>query len=307
MTIPNSSGAGPGDEAAHPDQPHEWSRAILLLAPSLFLFAVFAFYPLVRTVELALHRSDPFGGLGPYVGLGAITDVLSSESFRHSLGVTFKFALLTVPTGLIAGTALAVLAHRPLRGIAAVRIVFSSTVATSVAVASLMWLMLLNPSLGIINQFLREIGRDPVVFLQDERWALVSVSMATVWQHLGFTFIVVSAGLTLVPDELLEAAQIDGAGPWTRFRRVTLPLLSPSLLLASVVLLINAFQSFGQIDLLTQGGPIDSTKVLVYSVFQRVSSDPSTAAAQALVLFVIVLVLTLAQLRLLERRVTYAT
>ncbi|MGD9798943.1 MAG: carbohydrate ABC transporter permease [Acidimicrobiia bacterium] len=307
MTVAVPPVSNAGDEAPLPGQRHEWRLAVLLLAPSLLIFGVFAFYPLVQTVVLALHRSDPFGGLGRYVGVEALTDVLGSDDFRHSLWVTVKFAVLTVPTGLALGTGLAVLAHRSLRGIGIFRTIFSSTIATSVAVASLMWLMLLNPSLGLVNQLLRELGRDPVVFFQDETWALLSVSMATIWQHLGFTFIVVSAGLTLVPDELLEAARLDGAGPWIRFRRVILPLLSPSLLLASVVLMINAFQSFGQIDLLTQGGPIDSTKVLVYAVFQDVSSDPSTAAAQALVLFVIVLVLTLVQLFFLGRRVTYGS
>ena len=102
--------------------------------------------------------------------------------------------------------------------------------------------------------------------------------MATVWQNLGFTFIVISAGLQTVPDELLESARIDGAGPWARFRHVTLPLLSPTLLFAVVVLTINAFQTFGQVDLLTQGGPLHSTELLVYHVFQRTSNDPSTAA-----------------------------
>nr|MBA3302807.1 sugar ABC transporter permease [Acidimicrobiia bacterium] len=117
--------------------------------------------------------------------------------------------------------------------------------------------------------------------------------------------IILSAGLQAIPDELVESARMDGAGPWGRFRHVTLPLLSPSLMFAFVVLSINAFQSFGQVDLLTQGGPDGSTRVLVYSIFRAASGDPSTAAAQAIVLFGIVLVLTLVQLRVLERRVFY--
>lgn len=290
-----------GDDLALPGR-RQWPLALLLLAPSAVVFAVFAFYPMVRTVELSMHRSDPFGGLGPNVGLDNLTDVLTSDAFRRSLWVTVKFALLTVPTGVALGLALAILAHQQLRGIRIFRTIFSSTVATSVAVAAITWLTLLHPSIGIVNQVLESLGRDRIDFLQRPGWALLSVSAATVWQHLGFTFIVVSAGLQSLPDEVLEAARLDGAGPWRRFRSVTLPLLTPTLLFVSVVLSIHAFESFGQIDLLTQGGPLGQTEVLVYSVFRRASSDPSGAAAQALVLFGFVLVLTLAQLWALDRR-----
>jgi ABC-type sugar transport system permease subunit len=282
-----------------------WPLAVLLLLPSAAVFGVFVFYPLVRTVQLGMYRSDPFGGLGRFVGISQYGDVLSSPSFRRSLVVTIEFALITVPAGLVLGLGLAVLAHRQLRGMRVYRTIFSSTVATSVAVASLMWLTLLHPSIGIVNQALEWAGRDRIDFLQREGWALFAVAMATVWQNLGFTFIVISAGLQSIPDELLESARIDGASGWTRFRRVTLPLLSPTLLFAVVVLTIYAFQTFGQVDLLTQGGPLHSTNLLVYDVFQRTGNDPSRAAAEAVVLFGIVLLLTIVQLRVLEKRVFY--
>jgi sn-glycerol 3-phosphate transport system permease protein len=279
--------------------------AALLLLPSFAVFAAFVFYPLVRTFQLGLYRSDPFGGLGRYVGPRQYLDVLSSQAFRSSLWVTVKYAVLTVPTGLVLGTALAVAARPQLRGIRVFRTIFSSTIATSVAVAGLMWITLLHPSLGMVNQLLDRLGHDRINFLQSNGWALVSVSMATVWQYLGFTFVVVSAGLAGVPDELLESARVDGAGPWRRFREVTLPLLSPTLLFAVVVLTINTFQSFGPVDILTRGGPLSSTRVLIYGIFRATSNDPSTAAVQAIVLFVILLMLTLLQLRVLERRVFY--
>jgi sn-glycerol 3-phosphate transport system permease protein len=296
---------GAGEEIVLERKKREWPLALLLLLPSAAVFGVFIFYPLVRTIQLGMYRSDPFGGLGRFVGPSRYVDVLTSDAFRNSLGVSFKFALLTVPTGLALGLGLAVLAHQQLKGIGFFRTIFSSTVATSVAVASLMWLTLLNPSVGLVNQALEKLGHDKIIFLQSQGWALVSVAMATVWQNLGFTFIVISAGLQSVPDELLESARIDGAGPWRRFREVTLPLLSPTLLFALVVLTINAFQTFGQVDLLTTGGPLHSTEVLVYHVFRRTSDDPSTAAAEAVVLFGIILVLTLVQLRVLEKRVHY--
>jgi len=283
----------------------DWPLAFVLLLPSLLVFGVFVFYPLVRPIDLGFYRSDPFGGLGRFVGVRQYTHVLGTHAFRRSLGITLRFVLLTVPTGLVLGLGLALLGHQRLRGIRIYRALFSSTVATSVAVASLMWLTLLHPSIGLVNQLLVKLGHERIIFLQSQGWALLSVAAVTVWQKLGFTFIVISAGLQSVPDEQLESARIDGAGAWARFRHVTLPLLSPTLLFAVVVLTISSFQAFGQIDLLTTGGPLHSTEVLVYHVFTRTSSDPSTAAVEAVVLFVIMLGLTMLQLRVLERRVFY--
>jgi ABC-type sugar transport system permease subunit len=287
-------------------QRREWPLALLFLLPSAVVFGVFVFYPLYRTVQLSMYRSGPFGRLGEFVGLSNLGDVLGSEEFRHSLGVTLRFTAITVPLGLVLGLGLAVLAHERLRGIAVYRTIFASTVATSVAVASIMWLLLLNPSVGLVNAFLDWLGQERIDFLNEPGWALWTVAFTTVWLHLGFTFIVISAGLQSVPDELLESARMDGASAWRRFRQVTLPLLSPTLLFVFVVLSINAFQSFGQIDLLTQGGPNDRTRVLVYAIFQEVRrGDPSTAAAEAVALFGILLLLTILQLRVLERRVFY--
>lgn len=289
---------------AGPPPRREWLLALVMLAPSIVVFGVFVFYPLARTTWLGFFDVNIFGD-ARWVGISQYTDVLTSPQFRSSLWATVLFTLLTVPLGMVAGLALAVLAHQRLKGIAVFRTMFSSTVATSVAVASLMWLTLLNPSIGVVNQFLKGIGRDPVNFLQDPTWALPSVALATVWLHLGFTFIIMSAGLQSVPDELLESAVVDGAGPWMRFREVTLPLLSPTLLFSLVVLTINAFQSFGQIDLLTQGGPLGRTEVLVYAIFREVPTNPGVASVQAIALFAIVLGLTLLQFRVLERRVFY--
>jgi len=270
------------------------------------VFGVFVFYPLGRTIWLGQFEEDPFGRRRVYVGLSRFWDVLESDAFRNSLAVTLRFTLLTVPLGLALGLGLALLAHQQLRGVTVFRTIFSSTVATSVAVASLMWLTLFNPSIGVINQLLAELGRDPVRWLQDKDTALAAVSVTTVWQNLGVTFIIISAGLQSLPDDLYEAARVDGIGTWRQFRHITLPLLSPTLLFASVVLTISAFQSFGQIDLLTAGGPLDSTRVVVYSIFSDArAGDLGLASAQATLLFLILLLLTLVQFRVLERRTFY--
>ena len=145
--------------------------------------------------------------------------------------------------------------------------------------------------------------------LNDPHRALFAVSATTVWQNLGIVFVTVIAGLQAMPEELHEAARVDGHGSWSRFRHVTIPMISPTLLFTTVVLTIRSFQTFGEIDLLTQGGPGDHTNVLTYSLYTTVfkDRDPGAGAALAVVLFAIILVLTLAQFRLLERRVHYAS
>ncbi|MCB0996786.1 MAG: sugar ABC transporter permease [Acidimicrobiales bacterium] len=282
--------------------------ALLFLLPSLACFGVFAFYPLVRTVYLGFFLQDPFGRTSRWVGLEQYRDVVTSPEFRHSLWVTLQFMLYTVPAALLGGLAMAVLANQHLPGIRIFRTIFASTVATSVAVASLLWLVLLQPSVGMFNVLLDSVGLERVDLLGDPDTALLAVSATTVWQNLGLVFIVMLAGLQSIPVELYDSARVDGHGPWSRFWRITVPMLSPTIMFATVVLMINAFQSFGQIDILTEGGPQNSTNVLVHELYRTLydARDPGAAAAQAVVLFVIIAVLSFVQFRFLERRVHYA-
>ena len=168
--------------------------------------------------------------------------------------VTSKFALITVPLGLALGVGLAVLAHKRLQGVGFFRTIFSSTVATSVAVASLMWLFLLQPDVGALANI--GLAQRPVPghqgpgLLRDPDTALWSVAVSSVWASLGFTFILVTAGLQGIPEEVNEAAAIDGATGTVRFWRITLPLLGPTLLFVVIVLTTRAFQAYGEVDLL---------------------------------------------------------
>lgn len=285
----------------------EIGLAYLLLAPSLIVFVVFVFYPFFRNIHLGFYRAPLFPGLpSRYVGFDQYRDVLTSDEFFNSVKTTVAFALLTVPAGLVLGLLLAMLAHTQLKGIGIYRTIFSSTVATSVAVASVIFGTLMNPVVGLLPW----MGIDPEPpILSNPDWALPAVALTTIWQTLGLTFILMSSGLQAVPDELLEAATVDGAGPVRRFFQVTLPLLSPTLFFAVVVGSIFAFQSFGQIDILTNGGPIDRTTTLTYAVFKAVTKgvpDQGKGAILSLALFAITFVLTLLQMRFLERRVHYA-
>jgi ABC-type sugar transport system permease subunit len=279
----------------------------LLVTPALVVFGVFVFYPFARNFYIGLYRTPPFPGLPrTYAGVDQYQDVLTDAEFLNSLKVTLLFVAYTVPAGIVLGLGLAVLAHQRLRGITIYRTIFSSTVATSVAVASVIFFTLLNPQVGLFTYWLGREGEISV--LQDPSTALIAVSVTTVWQNLGLSFIVMSAGLQAIPDDLFEAARVDGASPWRRFWRVTVPMLSPTIFFATVVGGILAFRAFGQIDLLTEGGPVQKTNVLVYAIYREVfrNSNDGVAAVYAIALFTLVMLLTFAQMRFLERRVTYA-
>jgi sn-glycerol 3-phosphate transport system permease protein len=289
--------------------------ALLLLAPSMLVLATFVVYPLIRAIVLGSQRCDIQGANCRSNGWDQYIDVFRSVEFLNALWATFKLALITVPLGLALGVGLAVLANKPLRRIAAFRAVFSSTVATSVAVASLMWLFLLQPDVGVLanigwlNDLFPKL-KDPGL-LRDPETALWSVAISSVWASLGFTFILVTAGLQSIPEELNEAAAIDGATGTMRFWRITLPMLSPTLLFVVIVLTTRAFQAYGEIDLLTDGGPrpdnpTTTITYLTYGSQSIIANDDGLQAATAVLLFVVLLALSLLQLRGLGRRVHYA-
>lgn len=283
-----------------------------MLAPSFVVLSVFVLYPLGRAVQLGHMRCDARGENCRDNGWDQYVDVVRSNEFRDAVVVTFKFALITVPIGLALGVALAALADKYVRGIGIFRAVFSSTVATSVAVASLMWFFLLEPSVGVLSnvRWMQDIF--PVIkspgLLKDQGTALPAVAASSIWGGLGFTFILVTAGLQAIPRDLHEAAAIDGAGGIRRFWSVTIPMLGPTMLFVVIVLTTKAFQAYGEIDLLTDGGPRGSTTVLTYLTYGRQSlirNDDGLKSATAVLLFLILLALSAIQLRVVGRRVHY--
>lgn len=270
-----------------------------VLLPSAVIFVAFFFYPLYRLFYLGLHQQNRFGTAERYVGFKQYGDVLTSHDFLDGLRISTTYVLYTVPLGLVLGTLLAVGANRRLRGIKIFHTIFASTVASSVAVASVVFLVLLNPQIG----YFRDVG---FLNLSDPQTALRGVALSSVWQNLGLSFIIVLAGLQAIPEEIDEAAALDGYGPVRKFFRVTVPLISPTLMFLGVVLVIFGFQAFAQVDILTGGGPAGSTETLVWKIFN--SQDPlnqGTGAVMAIGLFGITLIVSLLQFVLLDRRVHY--
>jgi len=279
------------------------------LAPSLLIFGLFIAWPLGRSIYLSLHGTDLFGGAGRYIGLDNYRDMLTSPEFGKVLGTTALFTLLSVVPAILGALFVVLLLEARIRATRLFRTAFAMPFAFSVATASVVFAVIYNPAIGVANGILNRIGIDRVNWLTDPDLALTAVCATTVWMNLGYNVLVLSAGVGTIPTEVTEAARLDGATGFALARRITIPLLSPQLFFLVVVSTIHALQSFGQIHILTKGGPDRATTTLVYSIYSEAfaygSSDFGTASAQAIVLLVIVLACTFVQFRVLERRVHY--
>ncbi len=282
--------------------------ALAFVAPTVLLVVGFVVWPFASTVRNAFSDVDGLGNVGRFVGFDHFRQVLGSEDFRSSLSATLRFVALTMPAGLVLGLLLALAAHRPLRGISLFRVIFSSTMATSAALSSALFITLFAPSTGAVRYALQSIGAlggdDRIDLLNDHRWAIVAVAAVTVWSNLGFGFILFSAALQSVPDVLYESAALDGARGFNTFRHITLPLIRPIAGVVAITSTASGVLSFGEIDFLTHGGPAGDTNVLAYSLYTKAfrDRDVSSAAVLGISLIVISLILGASQLRLLRSR-----
>jgi sn-glycerol 3-phosphate transport system permease protein len=271
--------------------------AVLFLVPSLVVYVAFFYRPFLNLLHWGTFESRANGAYFESVGLSQYREQLTSDDFRAGLWHTVQFVLYTVPPGLLFGVLLAVAAHRRLRGIKVFQTIFSSTLASSVAVSAVIFLFLFNPVVGVVQ----------VDWLTNPDWAMFAVALPTIWQNLGLSFVIVLAGLQSVPEEVMEAATLDGYGAMRRLVRITLPLISPVLLFLLVILVINGFQAFAQIDLLTGGGPNRATETLVFKINRLNRPDNiGIGAVYSVGLFLVTLFVTALQFLLLERRVHYA-
>ena len=275
----------------------EIAIAVALLVPSIAVFVAFFYRPFLNLLYWGTFESRANGAFFERVGLRQYREQLTSSDFREGLWHSVQFVLYTVPAGLVLGILLAVAAHRRLRGIKVFQAIFSSTLASSVAVTSVIFLYLLHPVVGVFR----------VDWLTNPDTAMFAVSLSSIWQNMGLSFIIVLAGLQNVPDEVMEAATLDGYGPVRRLLRITLPLISPVLMFLIVVLVIFGLQAFAQVDILTGGGPAGSTETLVFKINRLVRPDTiGIGAVYAVGLFFITLAVTAVQFVILERRVHYA-
>lgn len=277
------------------------------LAPSLIPLLAFMVLPMLASIGLSFLSWDL---LSParWVGLSNYRTLIHDGNFHAALFHTLYFIAGYLPITFLGGLGLALALNQGLKGIAWVRTIYFLPVVTSWVVVALVWKWLLNPQFGMVNRLLGFVGIAGPGWWLDPHWAMPSIILASAWKDLGFTMVIFLAGLQAIPEDYYEAASLDGAGRWSRFRNVTIPLLSPASFFVIVITLINNFQVFDQVQVMTQGGPANSTTVVVQQIVQNAFSygRMGYAAAMSWALFAVILVVTAVQLRLQKRWVFYA-
>ena len=273
------------------------------LIPSLLVFGVFLFYPFFKTVYLSLYKTNKMGQAKLFVGLGKYKELLSSPSFLNSLKVTLIFVLIVVVGSMFLGLVAAVLCNKAFPGIRFFSTAYALPMAIASSSAAMIFQIMLHPSVGIVNKLL---GLN-INWLNDPKTALYCVAILTAWLNSGINFLYFSAGLGNIDDTIYERASVDGASGIQQFFSLTLPGLSPIMFYTLVVNIIQAFQSFGQIKILTEGGPNESTNVIVYSIYRDAFFNYrfGSAAAQSVILFIIIMLITLVMFRMEKKGVTY--
>ncbi len=280
---------------------------LLLVLPQLVVTAVFFFYPAGQAVWQSLFIPDPFGLSMRWVGLGNFEYLLSSPYYRASFVTTAIFSILVTVVSMGVALYLAVLADRLIKGSGVYRTLLIWPYAVAPAVAGVLWLFMFNTRVGVVTWYLGLLGYDWNHVLNDGE-AMGLVVLASAWGRISYNFLFFLAGLQAIPRSVIEAAAIDGARFWTRFRTIVFPLLSPTTFFLLVVNIVYAFfETFGVIHTITSGGPQQATTILVYKVYSDgfVGQDLGSSAAQSVILLVIVGLLTIVQFRVIERRVHY--
>ena len=277
---------------------------VLLVAPQLLLTVFFFLWPAGQAMWTSLTRQDAFGIHTEFVGLENFTDLFADPLYRDSAVRTVFFCLAV--TGLAMGTALllAVFADREIRGRAIYRTLLIWPYAVAPAIAAVLWVLLLHPQIGAVAHGLKAIGVLWDYKLNDFQ-AMLVVILASAWKQVSYNFIFFLAGLQSIPKTVIEAARMDGARGWRRFRTITLPLLAPTMFFLIVVNIVYAaFDTFATVQALTQGGPGKATETLVLKVYRDgvVNLDLGSSSAQSVVLMLGVVILTMIQFRFLGRR-----
>ncbi len=279
----------------------------LLIGPSLVLFGVVYVYPVVYSAWVSFFEWD-LSTPARYVGLANYRALWSAE-FGEVVTNTALYSVGVVVVSQALGLGLAVLLNDRTRlGALFQAAIFSSYVVSWVAV-SLLWIWLLDPQYGLIAYLLRLVGLPGVNWLGDHRIALLTLVLVTVWKTVGYPMVIYLAGLQAIPGDLYEAAALDGAGGWDRFRHITWPLLSPTTLFLVVTLTIASFQGFDIVRIMTQGGPVTATMIYVYYIYEQAFQyfKLGKASAAVVVFFSLIVALTVAQWLAFRRRLHYST
>jgi multiple sugar transport system permease protein len=280
----------------------ETRTAYLAILPALIVLGLFTVYPIVYSGYLSLNDWNGFDPKITPVGLQNYIDWFQAPVFWHSVAVTAAYVTGLTVFSVVGGLAVALLLNSGIKGVTIYRILYFIPVVTATVAAATVWRYLLEPGSGLVNETLRSIGIKGPSWLTDPNWALPAVILVGVWKRIGFNMVIFLAGLQTIPRVYYEAAMVDGATGWQRFRHITLPLLSPITLLVAIMTLIDAFLVFDTVFVMSNGtgGPVGSTEVMGFLLWREAFRYFNLGDASAIgwILFIIVLVIALIQWKL---------
>ena len=283
------------------------ATAYLFLLPNLIGFLIFTLIPILCSMVLSVMEWDSSNPM-VFVGLNNFKRLLSDDTFKISLWNTVYYSVFTVPLTMAAALGLAMILNQKLKGINIFRTIFFFPHVASLVAIAVVWNLLFHPTLGPINNFLRALGMEnPPGWTASVQWAMPVVIIVSIWKSMGYYMILYLSGLQAIPRELYEAAKVDGAGSFQRFKSITLPMLTPTTFFVSIMLTIACFKVFDLVSVMTGGGPGRATNVLVYNIYNTafVNYEFGYASAISMVLFLIVLTITIIQFRAEKKWVSY--
>lgn len=275
----------------------------LFVLPALLNFTIFRYLPILWAVRASFWDYSLLGGFREMIGLDNYIRAFTADPiFLASMKTTLVFALIYVPIQVGLALGLALFANQKKPGVGALRAIIFIPVVTSFVVVSIVWGMILNQDVGLLNGLLQTLGLPRMTYLKNPDLALPTIAAISIWKNVGYSLIVLVAGLKGIPDIYYEAAIVDGANAWARFRHVTIPLLMRQLMFVVIWATLGAFQVFIPVYSLTQGGPSRATNVIVYYIYRRafVFSEMGYASALSIILLIVLLVVSIVQMRLLR-------
>jgi multiple sugar transport system permease protein len=282
---------------------HNWG-GYLFVAPATIYLTMFAFFPMVFAGYMSLHRWHLLKGEHPFVGLRNFATLFSDPFFRNAIWNTLVYVIFSVPLGVLTSLAVAALVAQRLRGVGVFRTLFFIPAVSSKVALAMVWIWILLPEVGLLNSVLGWLGVDNTTnFLAEPGWAMAALVVMSLWIGLGPRMVIFVAGIQSIPEAYYEAAAIDGATTWQRFRHVTLPLLAPTTLFIVVTTTIAAFQLFTEVYMMTRGGPRRTTDVVLYHIYKEAwqKFEVGMASAMSYVLFAMILIVALLQFRIMRR------
>ena len=279
--------------------------AFLFLSPTLIIFGAFILFPVIFSFYLSFHEWNMFSADRQFIGLQNYIRLVKNPDFWHVLQNTAIYTVATVPINMGIALIIAYLLNKKIAGKKFLRTAFFAPVIISPVAAAVIWRWIYDPNFGLMNYSIGLAGFKPVNWLNDPTAAMFALIIMGVWKSFGFNMVIFSAGLQGIPQHYYEAAEIDGAGPLAKFWNITIPLLTPTTFFILVMSMIGSFQVFDIVYVLTSGGPLGSTKVLVFYIYERAFKffEMGYASAVSYLLFAILFILTMIQVRYMKSRI----